>query len=112
MTYIYKDITKKSVEVIRTNGKKFTRKKTKIEMWALENGFNYAYIAQALGITDHNQYNKIMTSPKGLTVNQIVNLVHICDKTVTDIFFSTFIDTDIKELSESEISYVLKIQRF
>jgi len=53
-----------------------------------------------------------MEHPKRLTIEQLVKLIRITDHTITDLLFSTIEDTDLKELSPSEINYVARVRDF
>jgi len=100
---------KSKVKVTRTNGTSYTRRTTKIEKWA--EGCTYDDIARLLAV-NHKDYNELMEHPKRLTIEQLVKLIRITDHTITDLLFSTIEDTDLKELSPSEINYVARERDF
>lgn len=77
----------------------------------MDNGHSIEQIAFSMDV-DHGEYNRLMRDPQELSVKQLKCLVKLTDKTIKDLLYSTFLDTDMKELSESEIRYVAAIRRF
>jgi len=74
-------------------------------------GCTYDDITRLLAV-NHKDYNELMEHPKRLTIEQLVKLIRITDHTITDLLFSTIEDTDLKELSPSEINYVARVRDF
>ena len=98
------------VKVTTQSQKTYLRKLTKIEQWCAKRNVAIEEIMRVLEL-NNSEYNKAMQDPQSLTVKKLKKLIKLTDHTLEDIVYSTIEDTDLKELSQSEIRYVMAIRK-